>query len=307
MADLVARARGSQLFLDMPPGQYHEADALGSGSLKLLARSPWHFKNRVPVAPTKAMLRGTLVHCALLEPDAMGARYVVVPEDAPKRPTEAQWNAKKSNESSRAAKEWWTEFARQAEGKEFVSANDFNITQLQLVAVRNEPTLAAVFGTGWGEVSGFWRDPQTGIDCKARWDWVHPVEPGVVDIADLKATADESPRVFGMSAARLQVHLQAAHYVEGFELITKLKVRRFIFAAVTSVRPVLAVPYVLTDEIRDQGRDERRELLERLAWCRKEDQWPAYGGSGVQLLDFPAYAKRSAEVDVSWAEEEVAE
>lgn len=304
-AVIVARARDSRIHFDMPPSQYHEADALGSSSLKLLARSPWHYRNRVPIVPTKAMLRGTLAHCALLEPDAMAARYVVVPDDAPKRPTEAQWNAKQSNESSTAAKAWWTEFNARAFGKEIVPASDYAITKLQLEAVRREPTLAEVFSEGWGEVSGFWRDQKTGIECKARWDWVHPVEPGVVDLADLKSTADESPRGFSIAAARLQMHLQAAHYIEGFEIITKLKVRQFIFAAVTSVRPVLAVPYVLTDELLGQGHDERREMLERLAWCRAEDQWPSYG-AGVQLLDFPAYAKRSAEVDVSWAEEETA-
>ena len=99
--------------------------------------------------------------------------------------------------------------------------------------------------------------------------------------------------------------LQEAHYREGFELITKLKVRRFIFAAVTSARPVLAVPYELTDEIRGNASDERRQLLEKLAWCRAEDTWLPHGG-GVQMLEFPAWAMPGNAVDVSWAEEEVA-
>jgi hypothetical protein len=75
----------------------------------------------------------------------------------------------------------------------------------------------------------------------------------------------------------------------------------FFFGAVTSKPPVLAVPYALTDEIRDQGKEERRELMERLAWCQRENEWPAYG-SGVQLLDFPAYAKNGGEVEVEWSE-----
>lgn len=292
--------RDSRIHLDMPPGQYHESDALGSSGLKLMARSPWHYRNRVPMTQTKAMFCGTLVHCAQLEPDAMAKRYIVTPEDAPKYPTPAQWGAKKSNESSTEAKEWWTAFEASCVGREIVSAKEYAITQEQLAAVAAEPVLAEVFGTGWGEVSGFWTDPATGIACKARWDWVHPVEPGVVDLADLKATADESPDRFRIQARRLLMRLQEAHYREGFELITKLRVRRFIFAAVTSARPVLAVPYELTDETRAQARDERRQLLERLAWCRAENKWPAYGGGGVQMLDL---TEHEGEVDVSWAEE----
>lgn len=118
----------------------------------------------------------------------------------------------------------------------------------------------------------------------------------------MKTCVDESPSGFGRAAARLRYDLQAAHYTAGIEAVTRIKVNAFTFGAVTNKPPVLAVPYVLTDEIRDQGRDERRELMERLAWCRRENEWPAYG-PGVQLLDFPAYAKHSGEVEVEWASE----
>jgi hypothetical protein len=65
------------LVRDLPAEQYHAIEAMSSTGLRLFARSPWHWKNRVPVTPTKAMLNGTLAHCAQLEPDAMAARYVV--------------------------------------------------------------------------------------------------------------------------------------------------------------------------------------------------------------------------------------
>jgi hypothetical protein len=125
-------------------------------------------------------------------------------------------------------------------------------------------------------------------------------DPRAVVPMDLKTCADESPSGFGRAAARLRYDLQAAHYTAGIEAVLRTKVDRFVFGAVTNKPPVLAVPYTLTDEIRDQGRDERRELIERLAWCQRENQWPAYG-AGIQLLDFPAYAKQAGEVEVEWA------
>lgn len=292
------------MVFDMPIEEYLAVDALSATGLKLLARSPWHYRNRVEVDPTPAMLRGTLAHCAVLEPDAMALRYVVVPEGAPNKPSRRQWEAKNPSPESKSAMAWWTLFLQENAGRELVSNEDYNTCQMQLAAVRDEPELAALLSVGYGEVSIFWIDEATGIYCKARPDWL-PLISGMlrgssITPLDLKTCADESPSGFGRAAARLRYDLQAAHYTAGIEATTGMRVDKFVFGAVTSKPPILAVPYVLTDEIRDQGRDERRELMERLAWCQREDKWPAYG-AGIQLLDFPAYAKQGGEVEVEWS------
>lgn len=290
---------------DMPLEEYLAVDALSATGLKLLARSPWHFANRVDPDPTPSMLRGTLAHCAILEPDAMAQRYVVTPEGAPKYPTQAQWNAKNPSPDSITSMQWWAAFEKQSEGLERVSHADYALCQAQLAAVAREPELADILRNGRGEVSIFWVDEATSIYCKARPDWLPSLvglrKGMVIQPLDLKTCADESPSGFGRAAARLRYDLQAAQYSAGIEAVTGMRVR-FVFGAVSNKPPVLAVPYVLADEIRDQGRDERIELMERLAWCRRENTWPAYG-TGFQLLDFPAYAKRSGEVDVEWSDE----
>lgn len=286
---------------NMPFDEYLAVDALSATGLKQLARSPWHYRNRVDIDPTPAMLRGTLAHCAVLEPEAMSQRYVVLPEDAPRRPTEAQWNAKNPSPESLASMQWWESFIEQNRGRELVPFADYALCQSQLKAITGHPEIANLLRDGMGEVSIFWIDKATGIYCKARPDWLpKPIDKSIMPV-DLKTCADESPSGFGRAAARLRYDLQAAHYTAGIEAVTKLHVDAFVFAAVSSKPPVLAVPYVLTDEIRDQGRDERRELMERLAWCQRENEWPAYG-SGFQLLDFPAYAKNGGEVEVEWSE-----
>lgn len=289
------------LIPDMTFEQYLAVDAFSNSDMKLLARSAWHWKNRIQKTTTRPMLRGSLAHCAALEPHALHERYAFVPEDAPRRPTEAQWNAAKSNESSTAAKEWWKTFLDGVGSREIVAANEFAVTQMQLAALAADPDLRELLATGYSECSVFWVDPETGVYCKARPDHVHPTGTKRVKLVDLKSTVDESPEGFGRTAANMGYHRQDAHYTAGFEAATGQKVEQFVFAAVTSAAPVLAVPYVLTDEIREQARDERRELLDLYAFCRREDRWPTYG-SGIQLLDFPAYAKRSSEVEVAFAE-----
>jgi len=294
-------ARPMGLIRDMSFEEYLAVEAFSNSDMTLLARSAWHWKNRRPVTQTRSMLRGSLAHCAQLEPNALSRRYVFVPDSAPRRPTEAQWNAKKSNEDSMAAKAWWSEFLNDVGQREIVTAEEFAVTQQQLEALAAEPTLRELLATGYSECSVFWVDKATGVYCKARPDHVHPTGPRSVKLVDLKSTADESPVGFGRAAARLGYHRQAVHYTAGFAAATGFKVEAFIFAAVTSAPPVLAVPYVLTDEITEQAKDERQGLLELYARCQRENHWPAYG-TGCQLLDFPAYAKRSDEVEVAFAE-----
>lgn len=286
---------------DMPAEQYHAIPALSATGLKALARSAWHFKHRPDIKPTRPMLRGTLAHCAVLEPHALADRYIVVPEDAPRRPSRAQWEAKNPSDDSRAAMSWWTDFNASAESRQIVSAEDYAITQMQLQALTDEPTIAGILKDGRGEASVFWRCQRTGVYCKARPDWMTPPTGRRVTLLDLKSTADESPNGFGRAAARMGYHLQRSHYVDGVQQATGWKVDEFVFAAVTSAPPVLAVPYFLTDAIKEQADDERAELMDLYARCLESGRWPAYG-NGLQMLDFPAYAKRDSEVEVAFAD-----
>ena len=288
------------LFSNMSLQDYLNVDALSASGLKQLARSPWHFKNRVDIDQTPAMLRGTLAHCAILEPGAMATRYAVVPAGAPRKPTASQWSAKAPSAESAESMRWWAKFTADNNGREIVAPSDYAACQAQLKAIADEPYLAELLGSGHGELSIFWIDARTGLYCKARPDWLQQTLRGVKAL-DLKTCADESPSGFGRAAARLRYDLQAAHYTAGIEAVTNRKLDEFVFAAVSNKPPILAVPYVLTDEVFGNGRDERNELMERLEWCQRENQWPSYG-TGVQLLDFPAYAKNGGEVEVEWSE-----
>lgn len=285
----------------MPFEEYLAVDAMSQSALKEMAKSPWHYANRVEIKQTRPMLNGSLVHCARLEPDALSQRYVIVPEDAPKRPTDAQWAAKKSNESSQAAKEWWTAFGDEIAGRTIIPAKDFDITQQQLAALNANVQIAEDMSDGHSEVSVFWIDPATGVYCKARPDYVRSATNGDI-LTDLKSVMDESARGFGRAAARLKYHIQQAHYVSGWQVATGRKVAAFSFAAVTNAPPVLAMPYLLPDDWVQQGVDERDHLMALFAECRRTDTWPAYG-QGYGLADVPAYAVDGGEVEVSFIED----
>jgi exodeoxyribonuclease VIII len=244
---------------------------MSNSAMSDLKRSPWHYINRVNRAPTTAMKAGTLAHCAVLEPGAVSSRYAIKPAGLDGRTKEG--------------KAW----AESCAGLEVITADEHATALAQRNAVHGVPELAALLATGYAETSVFWTDPATGVYCKARPDWVHPLADGRVILLDLKTTADESPAGFGKSVANFGYHRQAAHYSDGFAIATGREVAAFVFAAVSAAPPFLAVPYMLDDSAKAAGKQQRDELLARYAACLEADDWPAYG-SGVQVLSLPAWA-----------------
>ena len=66
--------------------EYHADPAVSKSHLDQIARSGYHYwarylnPDRQPVKPTAAMLFGTLVHTAVLEPDELRNRYDLAPD-----------------------------------------------------------------------------------------------------------------------------------------------------------------------------------------------------------------------------------
>lgn len=298
---MTAAPRPLGLVRDMSMDEYQAVDAMSATGLRHFSRSAWHYRHKVETEPTRPMLRGTLAHCAVLEPDAMASRYVVVPDDAPRRPSKVQWTAKNPSPDSITSMQWWTAFNASCEGREIVSAPDYLITQAQLLALQADPEISKTLASGFGECSIFWVDKASGVYCKARPDWIHPLDSRRVVMVDLKSMADESPDAFSRTAPRMGFHRQRAHYINGVQQATGFEVADFFFAAVTSAAPVLAVPYRLVDEVVLMGEEECESLLLDYADCRRQDHWPAYPPA-ARMIDFPKWAKPNREVEVSFDE-----
>ena len=85
---------------DIPEDEYHELPYISNSDISLVLRSPAHYyANRVdperePEEPTPQMLDGRALHTAILEPELYKERFVVLPPDAPARPTPQMLKAK---------------------------------------------------------------------------------------------------------------------------------------------------------------------------------------------------------------------
>lgn len=288
------------LVLDMPAETYHAIPAMSAGGLKRMRQSPAHFygvqldPNRPESGePTAAMKNGTLVHCCIFEPDAVVDRYVVLPSDAPRKPSDAQRNAAKPSDETKRAIGWWSAFDAAHAGKTIVDPSDMIRARAQAAAVRAMPDVAALLAEGFGEASAFWIDPDTGELCKCRPDWTSPAGDGVI-LVDGKTCQDASQEGFGRAIWNMEYHLQAAWYSDGFEAATGQRVHGFVFAAVEPTWPHAAAAYMLGDDVLDHARRENRRLLNLYADCKRTGRWPGYG-AGISLISLPAWAQRQLE------------
>lgn len=292
--ELVARV----IWPDMPAEIYHAIPAMSAGGLKRMRASPAHFfgmqldPDRPPPGdPTASMKNGTLTHCCLFEPDQVAARYVVLPDNAPRKPTAIQRAAKKPSPETLEAIVWWDDFERAHQGAEIVERAQLAAAWRQANNMRALPDVGALLQSGQGEASIFWRDPVTGELCKCRPDWLSPAGAEGLIVVDGKTTADASPEGFARACWNMDYPLQAAWYSDGIAQALQKTVHGFVFAVAENSWPHQAAAYMLDDDVMAWARRENRRLLDLYAECKRTGIWPGYPQE-IQPITMPAWAQK---------------
>lgn len=218
---------------------------------------------------------GTAVHTAVLEPETLTDRYVVVPDGVDRR--------------TKLGKEIWEGLQAEAEAKgaALISNDDFQKVLRIQSSSRTHPMSQRLLSEGEAEVSVFWEDEETGVLCKCRPDWLMGGENPA--ILDLKTTVDASPNGFMKSAYSYRYHVQAAWYLDGIQAAMGVKPDVFMFLAVEKEYPFASAFYYADDAMIEAGRAEYRKLLRLYAECDRTDQWPGYELK-LQPLSLPRWA-----------------
>lgn len=232
-----------QVFSGLPREAYDALPGWNASLLKVvLSKSPAHawseFINpdREQEEDAGQFLIGNLFHCRLLEPELFDQRYLVLPPDAPKRPTVKQLEAPKPRkdgtyntetiafanwQDAMARAAWWEAFEAEHPGAstaQNVGDKDLALGDALAGAVLAHPVLGPRFADtpqnrAGNELTLTWRDPLTGARCKARLDLVRFLGDRLW-IGDLKSAMDAGPGPdhFGRAAANFDYCLSAAWY-----------------------------------------------------------------------------------------------
>lgn len=120
------------------------------------------------------------------------------------------------------------------------------------------------------EVSAFATDPETGVQCRARFDLLASTA------ADLKTTAGEASAIgFGRDAAKHGYPIQEAHYLDVLEWATGER-RPFVFLCVEKAAPHLVAVHQLDEVTRLVARELAARARRTYAECLATDTWPGY-------------------------------
>ncbi len=264
--------------------QYDALDRVNFSTLKLIGTSPAHYQHRMKTGDsddTDARARGRCVHLAVLEPEKFREQVVV-------------WDG-----GTRRGKDWESFKARNAE-KEILKPEPYEEVITIAKAVRGSDQAARYLVEGRSEVAVLWDHvvPEMGglpgyrIRCKALLDRITPV-----GIIDLKSTRDASPDGFGRECANYESHVQASFYSDGYRAATG-KELPYILIATEAAPPHVVQAYRVREDDLENGRETYRGWLDRLDMCRREQAWPGYSTTEMDLV-LPPWATPQDDNDVS--------
>ena len=244
------------IYPGIPESEYHAAPLLSSSGLARINRSPAHFG--VPVKSASFQL-GSLVHCMVLEPDAVSTRYARAP---------------KVDRRTKAGKEEWAAFVADNEGREHVTADDWDKADRMFNAVVDHSEAMAIIDEGTGtELTATWEEQ--GVMCKARLDLVTPWG-GV----DLKTCKDASYSGFQRSVVNYLYHQQGAHYMKGLAVHGR-PCDFWKWICIENSEPYCVVVYTADDELLRMGEALRQKNLNQYIACDWSGQWTGYQGGVI--------------------------
>lgn len=256
--------------------EYAAWDAVNNSLLGHILRSPAHARHYMVTAhePTAAMIFGSAVHCAILEPDEFANRYTKAPQvDRRTKAGKDAWTAHQEANADRIS----------LTPDEWQQANDLRDS----VWVYNTIGKTLLGNATHNEVSAAWHDDKTGHLCKGRIDKLAKVD-GWSTLIDLKTTEDASAGAFPKSIHKYGYHRQAAFYLDGLDRLAKGN-RRFVILAVEKSPPYCCATYEVDEASIEEGRKLYREALNTYAACKANNHWPGYP-SKIQPISIPSWA-----------------
>ena len=275
--------------IEMSNADYHAHKAISKSKLDAARKSGKHLHDMLygpPRESTAAFDLGTVLHASALpgeDPDEIAVR---MPE-----------GMKKSTKEGKA-------FVAEHQGKIILNPSDAHVVDQMMLSLREHPFSAGLVNgdlKGKAEQSFFCTDKETGLELKARPDWILD---DLSLILDLKTTIDASPKGFQRSVANYRYFVQASHYLDVVEMSTGTRPQGFLFVAVEKQRPFSTAVYLADQAMIDLGKQQAREDLNNIAQWIADNKFPGYS-ERVEEISLPKWMLPKQDGDQNTAYETI--
>jgi hypothetical protein len=230
-----------EIIQNLPIETYHNFPHVSNTGLGYLEKSAAHYNELVTngSVDSPAFREGRMIHALLLEPSVFYNAYAVYPGD------------------DRRKKEY-KEFAATYADKEIVMQGEYDAALAMVRSMRATKMGQYLLNEGQAELTLLWEDPETGADCRCRFDYLRDNGIGI----DFKTTGSHaSPDEFMRTAARYAYHRQAAFYSDGYKACYQKELRSFVFAVVEKKPPYAVGFYSLEASALEEGRSRYQKSL----------------------------------------------
>ncbi len=257
----------------LPNEQYQDHPALSCSGAKLLlppscpAKFRWQQDN--PPEPREVFDIGTAAHTLVL--GCGDPLWPVYADD---------WRGKAARDARDQAR---------AEGLTPLLRKDYDRVHAMASALVCHPLATALLSNGKPEQSIFWMDEQTGVDLRARLDWLPDACEGKRMIAaDYKTAESANPDDFSRSAARFGYDLQSSWYRAAVRATGLDEDPAFVFI-VQEKEPPYLVSVVELDATADRiGDQQMRRAIDTYHDCTTKDFWSGYADD-LTLVSLPRW------------------
>lgn len=276
------------IYLGLSNEEYHDDPAVGSSGIKMLIERPrrfWYASAKNPDRPakksTKPMKFGTAYHTLILEPEKFDYKIKFGVDESGIAGT--------------------------------LGEGEYN----RLIAMKNQifskPRRAALLSEGISEVSFFWRDEQTGIMCKVRWDkfaaaWILDLKTAlsITDKALYWAIRDlgydVSGAMYSIAARELKKMIRNGYQMppefsqEFVDTFVGFDNQLFAFMIQEKEPPYFTRCPVLTPGVAAVGRNKFRAGLDAYAKCEREG-WEKDDYEEIEDMDMDRYSNTASQYD----------
>lgn len=276
---------------DLTEVDYHRDPVVGgslssSGARTLVNETPLHFRYQRdhPRPPKKEFDFG---HAAHLVVTGSGSPIIEVPHDS--------WRTNASKDAAAAAR---------AQGGTPLLTHDVEHVEAMAEVLRRHPVAGPLLmREGLGEQSFVARDPESGVMCRIRVDWMPKVAAGErLILVDYKSAADADPRHFPASMGRWGYHCQGPFYIDVLHWLgltagpDGAPIEPLFLLVAQEKEPPYAVSLDRPDDTAvEWGRVVNRKARDLFRQCQETGQWPGYEAR-VHDLSLPGWQLRNYEI-----------